>query len=137
MDDAERLKVMHGSALPSAADDRDLISVSPLGNDARDVPNQYPRAVLTRIIRARVEETLELARDRLNQSGYGQIVGKRVVLTGGASQLAGLPEVARRILAAQCTNWPSPGRYGSSRSGKGSGFFCSGWSSDLSAGSRY
>ncbi|MGN7770426.1 cell division protein FtsA [Phyllobacterium sp. 22552] len=99
MDDAERLKVMHGSALPSAADDRDLISVSPLGNDARDVPNQYPRAVLTRIIRARVEETLELARDRLNQSGYGQIVGKRVVLTGGASQLAGLPEVARRILA--------------------------------------
>ena len=28
MDDAERLKVMHGSALPSAADDRDLVSRS-------------------------------------------------------------------------------------------------------------
>ncbi|GAB1582472.1 cell division protein FtsA [Phyllobacterium phragmitis] len=99
MDDAERLKVMYGSALPSAADDRDLISVPPIGEDDRDVPNQYPRSVLTRIIRARVEETLELVRDRLNQSGLGHIVGKRVVLTGGASQLTGMPEVARRILA--------------------------------------
>ena len=99
MDDAERLKVMHGSALPSAADDRDLISVPPIGDDERDVPNQYPRSVLTRIIRARVEETLELVRDRLNQSGLGHIVGKRVVLTGGASQLPGMPEAARRILA--------------------------------------
>ncbi|MBM7331226.1 cell division protein FtsA [Agrobacterium sp. S2] len=99
MEDAERLKVMYGSALPSAADDRDLISVSPIGDDERDVPNQYPRSVLTRIIRARVEETLELVRDRLNQSGLGHIVGKRVVLTGGASQLPGMPEAARRILA--------------------------------------
>lgn len=99
MEDAERLKVMYGSALPSAADDRDLISVPPIGDDERDVPNQYPRSVLTRIIRARVEETLELVRDRLNQSGLGHIVGKRVVLTGGASQLPGMPEAARRILA--------------------------------------
>jgi cell division protein FtsA len=99
MEDAERLKVMYGSALSSAADDRDLISVSPIGDDERDVPNQYPRSVPTRIIRARVEETLELVRDRLNQSGLGHIVGKRVVLTGGASQLPGMPEAARRILA--------------------------------------
>lgn len=99
MEDAERLKVMYGSALPSAADDRDLISVPPIGDDERDVPNHYPRSVLTRIIRARVEETLELVRDRLNQSGLGHIVGKRVVLTGGASQLPGMPEAARRILA--------------------------------------
>ncbi|MFK4823524.1 cell division protein FtsA [Paenochrobactrum sp. BZR 588] len=99
MEDAERLKVMYGSALPSAADERDLISVPPIGDDERDMPNQYPRSVLTRIIRARVEETLELVRDRLNQSGFGTIVGKRVVLTGGASQLPGMPEAARRILA--------------------------------------
>src|SRR5690606_23645764 len=42
--------------------------------------------------------TLEMVRDRLNRSGYGHLVGRRVVLTGGASQLAGLPEVARRLL---------------------------------------
>jgi len=98
LEDAERLKVMHGSALPSGADDRDIVTVPPIGNDHSDVAVQIPRAVMTRIIRARIEETLELVRDRLNQSGYGNAVGKRVVLTGGASQLSGLPEAARRIL---------------------------------------
>jgi cell division protein FtsA len=57
-----------------------------------------PRSVMNRIIRARIEETLEIVRDRLNGSGFGNAVGKRVVLTGGGSQLSGLPEAARRIL---------------------------------------
>jgi cell division protein FtsA len=98
MEHAERLKVMHGSALPAAEDERDLVTIQPMGADD-DVPQQVPRSVMNRIIRARVEETLEMVRDRLNRSGYGNVVGKRVVLTGGASQLAGLPEAARRILA--------------------------------------
>jgi cell division protein FtsA len=99
LDEAERLKVKQGSALPGAHDDRDMLSVMPIGDEDGEIANQVPRAVLTRIIRARVEETLELVRDRLNQSGHGQTVGKRIVLTGGGSQLQGLAEVARRILA--------------------------------------
>ncbi|APH72765.1 cell division protein FtsA [Aquibium oceanicum] len=95
---AERFKVMHGSALPTGADDRDVVNVPPVGGDESDVPLQVPRSVMTRIIRARIEETLELVRERLHRSGYGATVGKRVVLTGGASQLTGLPEAARRIL---------------------------------------
>jgi cell division protein FtsA len=97
-DAAERLKVMHGTSLPASADDRDFVIVHPLGGDNGGVPMQVPRSVMSRIVRARVEETLELLRDRLNKSGFGNIVGKRVVLTGGASQLAGLPDTARRIL---------------------------------------
>src|SRR5690606_38473017 len=98
LEDAERLKVMHGSALPaSAADDRDVITVQPIGGEGEE-PLQVPRSVMTRIARARIEEILELVRDRLNRSGYGSLVGRRVVLTGGASQLAGLPEAARRLL---------------------------------------
>ncbi|HEY4191102.1 MAG TPA: cell division protein FtsA [Mesorhizobium sp.] len=94
---AERLKVMHGSALPGSADDRDLVSIQPIGEEG-DIAAQVPRSMMTRIIRARIDETLELLRDRINKSGYGNVVGRRVVLTGGASQLAGLPEAARRIL---------------------------------------
>lgn len=95
---AERLKVMHASALPaSSSDDRDVVSVQPLGEEGEQ-PMQIPRSVMTRIVRARIEETLELVRDRLNRSGYGSLVGRRVVLTGGASQLTGLPEAARRLL---------------------------------------
>jgi len=98
IEDAERLKVMHGSALQTGADDRDIVTIAALGSDDGDVPLQIPRAVMSRIIRARVDETLEMIRDRLNKSGFGNTVGKRVVLTGGASQLTGLPDAARRIL---------------------------------------
>lgn len=98
LDEAELLKVRFGSALTSASDEREMVAVKAIGEDHSDGAHQVPRSVMTRIIRARVEETLELVRDRLNQSGYGNVVGKRVVLTGGASQLQGLPEAARRIL---------------------------------------
>jgi cell division protein FtsA len=99
IEEAERLKTMHGSALPSIADDRDFLTVSPLADDDGEVATQIPRSALTRIIRPRVEEILELARDRLNASGFAVMVGRRMVLTGGASQLNGMVETARRILA--------------------------------------
>ncbi len=99
IEDAERLKVVHASALMNSADERDLVSVPPIGEDDRDQPTQVPRALVSRIVRARIEETLELIRDRIQRSGFSPIVGKRVVLTGGASQLTGLPEAARHILA--------------------------------------
>ncbi|HEV7415498.1 cell division protein FtsA [Tianweitania sediminis] len=98
MDDAERMKVMHGSALPANGDDRDLVTVQPIGSGDDDGGMQIPRAAMNRIIRARIEETLEIVRDRLTQSGSSHLVGKRVVLTGGGAQLQGLPESARRVL---------------------------------------
>ncbi|MEA3534471.1 cell division protein FtsA [Rhizobium sp. CC-YZS058] len=99
IEDAERLKVVHGSAMPNDADEREMVTVPPIGEDERDQPTHVPRALVSRIVRARIEETLELIRDRIQKSGFSPIVGKRVVLTGGASQLTGLPEAARRILA--------------------------------------
>ncbi|ALE03626.1 cell division protein FtsA [Bartonella ancashensis] len=96
VEEAERLKVVYGSTLLANADDRNMINVSEIGNKHRKT--EYPRSVLGRIIRARVEEILEMVRDYLNHSGFGNIIGKRVILTGGASQLAGLPEVASSIL---------------------------------------
>ncbi|MEQ8697005.1 MAG: cell division protein FtsA [Bauldia litoralis] len=99
LDVAERLKTVYGSALPSPADEREIISVPTIGDDENEPANQIPRSALTRIIRPRVEEILELVRDRLNESGYAALVGRRMVLTGGASQLTGLVESARRVLA--------------------------------------
>jgi cell division protein FtsA len=96
--DAERIKTLHGSALLSLSDDQELVAVPPVGDDDRDLLNQVPKAALTRIIRPRVEEILELVRDRLQASGFSAHVGRRVVLTGGASQLTGIPETARRML---------------------------------------
>ena len=97
--DAERIKTLHGSAICGASDDRDMITVPPVGEDEREPPHVVSRAALVRIISPRVEEILEMVRDRLAASSFAADPGARVVLTGGSSQLTGLPEIAARILA--------------------------------------
>ena len=95
---AERLKVMHGSAMSELQEDGETIQVAPLGEEGFEAPVSVARSLIARIIRPRVEETFELIRDRLAASGLGHVIGKRVVLTGGASQLAGLGDAARSIM---------------------------------------
>lgn len=94
--DAERIKTLHGSVIATDSDERDMVTVEPVGDD--DVPSHVPRSQIVHIIRPRVEEILEVVRDRLHASGFAGRVGRRIVLTGGASQLTGLTELARRIL---------------------------------------
>ncbi|KAA2244142.1 cell division protein FtsA [Salinarimonas soli] len=98
---AERLKTLHGSCMASASDERDMLAVPQVDEDERDVQNHLPKSHLVRIIRPRVEEILELVRDRLRGAGFAAQAGRRVILTGGGSQLVGLPETARRILEGQ------------------------------------
>lgn len=94
--DAERIKALYGSVIATGADERDMVTIEPVGDD--DVPHQVPRAQIVDIIRPRVEETLEMVRDRLHASGFAGRVGRRIVLTGGASQLTGLADLARKVL---------------------------------------
>lgn len=95
---AERLKTLYGSAIPSAADDREMIVVPLVGEKKGEGTNQMPRSTIVSIIRPRIEEIFEYVRDRLVTSGLDPSIGRRVVLTGGASQLAGVREIASMIL---------------------------------------
>ena len=98
---AERMKTLYGGALPSPADDREMIDVPQVGESDRLSANHIPRSMLTGIIRPRLEETFELVRERLRSSGFDRIAGRRVVLTGGASQLQGVRELAAQVLDKQ------------------------------------
>jgi cell division protein FtsA len=98
---AERIKTLYGSALSGPNDGREMISVPHLGEDDPDSQSEVPRSVLTGIIQPRIEETFELVRDRLIDCGLSSISGRRVVLTGGASQMNGAREIAARILSKQ------------------------------------
>jgi cell division protein FtsA len=98
--DAERLKTLHGACIASPSDDRETLSVHRTGDDM-DHPSHLPRSELVRIARPRVEEILELVRDRLKAAGYATHAGRRLVMTGGACQLTGLPELARKIISNQ------------------------------------
>jgi cell division protein FtsA len=98
---AERLKTLYGSAITSASDERETISVPQVGEDDDGQANHVPKSLLVGIIAPRLEETFELVRDRLESSGFDKIVGRRIVLTGGACQLPGTRELAALILDKQ------------------------------------
>ncbi len=98
---AERIKALYGSGLPSATDDRELIAVPLVGERGTDTVNKIPKSMLTGIIQPRIEETLELVRDRIKASGFEHLAGRRVVLTGGASLMTGMQALATTILDRQ------------------------------------
>lgn len=94
--DAERLKTLEGSAITLDGAARDLLDLE--GGGAMFADGAQPtRSDLSAVIRPRVEETLELARDRLEQAGLAYLPSRRVVLTGGAAQLTGVIETAQRV----------------------------------------
>ena len=99
--DAERLKTLYGGAIASPLDDKDIVDVPLVGEDQSTSPNHVPKSHLVAIIKPRMEETFELVRDRLDKSGFDKLAGRRVVLTGGASQLPGVREMAQLVLEKQ------------------------------------
>ena len=80
------------------SDDSKMIDVPFVGESDKSHTHQVPRSLLTGIIQPRIEEIFELTRAKLEDSGLQQIAGRRVVLTGGASQLPNLPEIGQLIL---------------------------------------
>jgi cell division protein FtsA len=77
------------------------VSVPTVGAEEREPPHVVSRAALAEIISPRVEEILEMVRDRLAASPFSAEPGARVVLAGGSSHLAGLAELATRTLSRQ------------------------------------
>jgi cell division protein FtsA len=98
---AERIKTLYGSASPSPSDTRESIDVPQIGENEPTQAHHVPKSILVGIIQPRLEETFELVRARLEASGFDRIAGRRVVLTGGASQLPGIGELATLVLDKQ------------------------------------
>jgi cell division protein FtsA len=96
--DAERIKTLYGTVLTGGSDTHELMSVPSTGDDELDVPQVVSRATIGNIVRHRAEEIFEMVRDRLADSPFAQEPKARVVLSGGASQLTGIPELATQIL---------------------------------------
>tara|TARA_B100000614_G_scaffold225498_1_gene215212 strand:+ start:819 stop:2078 length:1260 start_codon:yes stop_codon:yes gene_type:complete len=97
---AERLKSVYGTANLEGPGLAERIEVPRLGDDGRLQAARMERGQLAEIIAPRVEETFEFVRKTLDSSGVRKVLPHRVVLTGGASQLSGVRDVASRILQA-------------------------------------
>src|SRR5580700_2595648 len=120
--DAERIKTLYGSVLAGGSDERDMITVPPLSDDEREQAQLISRATLVSIIKPRVEEILEMVRDRLANSPLSADRRGHVILTGGASQLTGLPDLAARILGRQVRVARPLGIAGAPDAAKGAAF---------------
>lgn len=105
---AERMKTLYGNCMPSPSDDREVIKVPLIGEEQTGETNPVPRSMLVGIIRPRMEETLEMVRDRLNAAGFEKMSGPRVVLTGGASLLPGVRELAGEVLGKSQVRMAKP-----------------------------
>jgi cell division protein FtsA len=98
---AERIKALYGAALGDIETGTDVVAVPQMGEDGDEFAVRVPRSMLTRIIQPRLEELFTEVHARLRASGYDVAAGRRAVLTGGASQLAGTRELAQRMLNKQ------------------------------------
>ena len=120
--DAERIKTLYGTVLSGGSDERDMITVPSLDEHEREQAQTVSRATLVSIIKPRVEEILEMVRDRLAACPIAADRRSHVVLTGGASQLNGLPELAARLIGRPVRLGRPLGISGAPEAGRGPAF---------------
>jgi cell division protein FtsA len=109
---AERLKCVHGSAIASPADHREMIPVNAPGEEGTgpiarhaDDKNRIPRAELISVITTQLGRLIDDISRTLKGMGFGgpalsqlNAPGQLVVLTGGGAELAGLADYAQSAL---------------------------------------
>lgn len=93
LEDAERLKINYGSALPQRVGD-EVVEVLELGQGK---PRPIAKRALAEIIEPRMRELFELAAERLERGGWPSLLAGGIVLTGGGSLLDGVTELAQEI----------------------------------------
>ncbi len=98
---AERVKTLWGSTVPAQLDERELITCPILGETGSDAVQRVPRSMICGVVRPRMEEIFEIVRDKLGEVPVAQRFVRRVVLTGGGSQLNGVEQLAGEILGRQ------------------------------------
>ncbi len=93
-DEAERIKKKFGMASARYLSSDDVLTVPSVGGRK---PREISRKILCEIIEPRAEEILSLARREIVKAGLDESIPSGVVLTGGASALEGIDELAEEI----------------------------------------
>ena len=98
LDQAESIKIQHGSAVHRPEDDKQVVEVPGIGGRA---PRRVSKALLVDIIQPRMEEILTLAHEEIKRSEFAHLMNGGVVLTGGGSLLDGTLELAEEVFGTQ------------------------------------
>lgn len=94
--DADQLKLRHGGVYATGADGHDILPIARLDGDLS--ADKITRHDLIFAMREQVLRIFEHVRDHLVHAGFDALPSKKIVLTGGLSQLTGIEDAARSLL---------------------------------------
>ena len=93
-EDAEKIKILHGSTLSNETDEFINLDIPIISDQGDIITQKIPKAMLTAIIKPRVEEIFELIQERLNQLKPNLNYINKVILCGGGANLCNIRELA-------------------------------------------
>ncbi|MBA2653958.1 MAG: cell division protein FtsA [Gammaproteobacteria bacterium] len=91
---AEEIKIKHASALMSRTSPDDAIEVPGV---ARKPMRLLSKKALSAVVGARYEELFALVQSELKRSGFEDLIASGIVITGGASLVEGVLELAESV----------------------------------------
>ena len=97
-EDAEKIKILYGSALSNETDEYTKIEVPIISDEGEIVDQEIPKAMLTAIIKPRIEEIFELVKERLTFLTLSGSSINKVILCGGGANLNNVRELAASYL---------------------------------------
>lgn len=92
---AEEIKIKYACAIDRAVDGDTNIAV-PSNYNQRQV-REIPRKLLVNVVGARYEELFALVQAELKRSRFADAIGAGIVLTGGASKVDGVLDLAEQV----------------------------------------
>ncbi|MFP5348243.1 MAG: cell division protein FtsA, partial [Gammaproteobacteria bacterium] len=90
----EDIKKKYGCALTQLAHREDTIEVPSVGDRP---PRKLSRQTLAEVIEPRIEELYGLIQAELRRSGFEDVIGSGLVLTGGSSKMEGMIDLAEEV----------------------------------------
>jgi len=104
--EAEKIKRVYGNTIVTLIPEGNEVEVPSVG----DRPSRLvPQRLVGEILEPRARELFELMRDNLRHAGMLDLCAGGVVLSGGASRLAGILDVAESVLRRPMRlAWPTP-----------------------------
>lgn len=92
--EAENIKIQHGVALRHMTDPQTMIEVPGVGERGA---RQMSRHTLAEVIEPRVEELYSFVQAELRRVGFEDRLSSGIVITGGASMMPGMTDLAEEI----------------------------------------
>jgi cell division protein FtsA len=93
--EAEKIKIKYGCALSSLVKHEETLDVPSVGGRP---PRQLSRQILCEIMEPRVEEIFGMVQQRLQKTGFEDMLASGIVLTGGTALMEGVQDAAERYI---------------------------------------